>query len=141
MSRILMLLCILFFNVGVLFSIAHANEPLDIVRQFLAKSRGPLLPESTWPLDQGDSARTKMSINSGFPKNITAEDIEYISNDNLTGIVFLYTAGKDNEWIYSIRGDGETGFFVNKLRFFEIFIILCFNFSLLFHNAERIHLK
>jgi hypothetical protein len=25
--------------------------------------------------------------------------------------------GANNEWIYSIRGDGETGFFVNKLRY------------------------
>lgn len=60
-----------------------------------------------------------MSVNSGLlldPNAPQDTELDFVSNDHLTGVVFLYTAGVNNEWIYSIRGDGETGFFVNKLK-------------------------
>ena len=101
---------------SLLFLLTCSESSKSSLEEFVKHSRGSLLATSTWPLDHADTARSKMSVNSGLRRDVVSDNLDVIINDQLTGVVFLYTAGKENEWIYSMRGDGDTGFFVNKLR-------------------------
>lgn len=85
------------------------------VAEFLTHTKHSL-SSSSWPLDHGDSARSKMSVNAGFGGKVTAENLGVKVNSDLSLVQWVYTAGKDSEWVFLIRGDALSGFYVDKLR-------------------------
>lgn len=92
------------------------------VAEFLTHTKHSL-SSSSWPLDHGDSARSKMSINAGFGGDISAVNLGVKVNSDLSLVQWVYTAGKDSEWVFLIRGDALSGFFVDKLRFACNFVL------------------
>lgn len=123
--------------VVVAIGVAHAAHvgKEDEVTNFLSRSRGSLAPSSWYfcfllflwstlwdddvsnrPLDHGDTARSKMSQGAGLSADVDSSDIDFIVNDQLSNMQWLYTGGNHSEWIYSIRGDAIKGFVVNKLE-------------------------
>ena len=83
---------------------------------FLEQSRVSLNPTSTWPLDHGDSARSKFALNAGFPEDVTNDRIKSVVNERLAGVQWLYTGGNNSEYLYLIGGDGGVGYFAAKLN-------------------------
>jgi hypothetical protein len=102
--------CILLLFVS-LITCRELKEVVD----FLSHTRNSLA-ESTWPLDHGDTARSKMSLNAGLPIGTKTEDLEVSVNSNLSLVQWVYSAGKNSEWIFLIRGDALNGFYVSKLK-------------------------
>lgn len=87
-----------------------ATEP----ERFLSHSRASLYP-STWPLDHGDTARSKFVLHGGLPKDVRAEDIKITRNDSLKVTAWIYTGGEDSKYVYVMNGDRDSGYFVSKL--------------------------
>eukprot|EP01040_Poterioochromonas_malhamensis_P012541 gene12541-13727_t len=87
----------------------------EVADAFLEWSRSQL-QTSTWPLDHGDSARSKFVMDAGLPADVKQEDIQVQINTDFKAIQWLYTGGKNSEWIYAMSGDSSTGFKVSKLN-------------------------
>jgi hypothetical protein len=102
----------------------HANQRIfspdqlsadEYSEAFLEWSRSSL-QTSTWPVDHGDTARSKYTFDAGLPAGVKEEDVKIMSNLNLKGVQWLYTGGKNSEWIYAMSGDSIQGFKVSKIN-------------------------
>jgi hypothetical protein len=82
---------------------------------FIEWSRSSL-QTSTWPVDHGDTARSKYTFDAGLPAGVKEQDVKIMSNLNLKGVQWLYTGGKNSEWIYAMSGDSIQGFKVSKIN-------------------------
>jgi hypothetical protein len=86
----------------------------EFANNFLQFSRKSLHP-STWPLDHGDSARSKFIMGAGLPKDVSSANVKLMMNLNLKGVQWLYTAGNNSNLMYTMSGDSISGFQVSKL--------------------------
>ncbi len=97
-------------------------SPKDV----LDNARSNLFP-STWPLDHGDSARSKYVVSGGFSEDVRSDDLKFIANENLDNTQWLYTAGEGSKYLYVIHG--RTGNFkLSKLSSTTLESIQMFTF-------------
>lgn len=104
---------ILFGLLASVATIALGKEFLS-PEAFLQTSRTSLSP-STWPLDHGDSARSKFVMNAGLPANVTSENMKSIANPYLIGAQWLYTQGEKSEYLFAMGGRSGA-YYVAKLN-------------------------
>eukprot|EP00602_Paraphysomonas_sp_CaronLab_P009241 CAMPEP_0185035846 /NCGR_PEP_ID=MMETSP1103-20130426/27903_1 /TAXON_ID=36769 /ORGANISM="Paraphysomonas bandaiensis, Strain Caron Lab Isolate" /LENGTH=555 /DNA_ID=CAMNT_0027573117 /DNA_START=5 /DNA_END=1672 /DNA_ORIENTATION=+ len=66
--------------------------------------RGVSLANSTWPNDHGDSSRTKYTLGAGLPRHFHASDLKRIDNEEMGNAQWIYTGGKNAEFVYALGG-------------------------------------
>jgi hypothetical protein len=117
------------FFAAVSFVSAESNPELNANHRLFQPETGPderseaflefsrsQLQTSTWPLDHGDTARSKYVMDAGLPVGVTSKDIKVISNLKLNNAQWLYTAGENSEWLFVMNGAVTDGFKVSKLN-------------------------
>jgi hypothetical protein len=71
------------------------------------------LADTPWPSDHGDSSRSKFTIGAGLPANVTASDLKRIDLDDVE-VQWIYTGGANNEYLYTMGGQGLKGVILTK---------------------------
>jgi hypothetical protein len=90
------------------------TKATDLSEGFLEFSRSQL-QTSTWPVDHGDTARSKFVFNAGLPVGVKSSDIKVVSNLNLKNAQWVYTGGPNSEYVYVMNGAIADGFHVARL--------------------------
>jgi hypothetical protein len=70
-----------------------------------ATCRETSLSRSTWPLDHGDSSRTKFTVGAGLPKGeLNPDELKVIEQNGLQGPQWIYTYGDQSEYLFVMGG-------------------------------------
>ena len=67
------------------------------------------LADSSWPSDHADTARSKFTLNAGFPRDFKSSDVKMLTQPNISEAQWLYTAGSKSEHLYTIHGKSVSG--------------------------------
>ena len=74
------------------------------------------LQSSSWPSDHGDISRSKYSLNAGIPKDFNPDDIKLKIKEDINDAQWIYTGGKNSEYLYLIAGRVNVDLRVIKLN-------------------------
>jgi hypothetical protein len=109
-----MMLIVTIAVLSAILSRVHSAADNLKLQAFLNRSRTSLL-SSTWPIDHGDTARSKFTMSAGLPKDVSAERIKFIENTEIgSNIQWLYTGGKNSEYVLILGSNPKP--FVAKLN-------------------------
>ena len=89
-------------------------ERLNRMEQEYKRSRLSL-QSSTWPLDHADVGRMKYTMHAGFPRNFKPEDVHRITQPEVQQAQWMYTGGKNSEYLYIVGGKVTVGCVISKV--------------------------
>ena len=108
---------LLWLFLGLLAVVADATalgNDIAAAQVQLDKSRLGLL-NSTWPSDHADVSRSKFTLNAGLPRGFHPQELKLTLQKDLIQPQWIYTGGKNSEFLYVLGGVVVKGCYVAKL--------------------------